>query len=271
MKTRSSLLFAALLMLIASFATTASATTEVPKEDYQRALDALSRGDTATAILELESLADSGVLHPDVSFTRGIAYARHAREKGADPGDLGRAAAAFEETVRMRHSDAEAERALDSVRAEVARRRSRQDKNDVIVRPSLDRVVLQLFTPAIWSLAAMGASLLLGIGLMMRWKKEGWVHITGSVVAPLAFVALLILAPIAYFARDYAETRRPGVVVVAEGTLVEETGEPTPDAPKIPEASLVELGERHRDKVLVRWGNYEGWLPQSAVRTIVTD
>ncbi|MBK6517103.1 MAG: hypothetical protein IPM79_20365 [Polyangiaceae bacterium] len=246
-----------------------AADSAVPAEELGRAIAALEKGDHDGAILELEGLADAGVLHPDVSFNRGLSYALRARSDSATPGDLGRAAAGFEEAARLRPGDAEAERALDAVRAEVARRRSRQDKNDVIVRPSLDRVVMELLSPVVWSLAAMGASLLLGLGILLRWRPAGWVHVVGAVLAPIALALLLVLAPLAYFARDHAETRRAGVIVAPSTTLETDEGKRT-DAPEIPEASLVELGPRRDDKVLVRWGNYEGWAPYRDVRTVIT-
>lgn len=256
------LLLVAALLLVPSTALAADG-----EEEMRRASAALDKGDVANALLDLEGLADAGIIHPDASYNRGIAYAMRSRSADALPGDLGRAAAAFEEAARLRPNDAEAEKALDLVRAEIARRRSKQDESDVLVRPSLDRAVLELVSPAVWSLAAMGASLLLAVGLLMRWKKEGWVHVAGAVLAPLAFVALLALAPIAWTARDLAATRRPGVIVVSEATLEGDAGK-VADAPDIPEGSLVEVGERKDELVLVRWGNYEGWLPARAVRVL---
>lgn len=248
----------------------AFASTEVPADVYQRAAVALDEGDYDLAILELESLADDGVVHPDVSFNRGLAYASRARSDDAQMGDLGRAAVGFEEAVRLRPGDADAMRALDAVRAEVTRRRSRQDKSDVVVRPSIDRAVVQLLSPAIWSIAAMIASLLFGIGIVMRLRRSGWVHVTGTVLAPLALVAAIALVPMAAFARDLADTRFPGVIVDAEAVL-EGDDDKRLDAPVIPEASLVEIGERKDDEVFVRWGNYEGWVPYRTVRAVVVD
>lgn len=240
---------------------------EVPKEDYDRALAAIDKGDIANAIVELESMADSGVVHPDVSYNRGIAYATRAQSSAAEPGDLGRAAAAFEEAVRLRPGDKDADKALDMIRGEVTRRRSKQDKKDVIVRATLGTAVLELLPVGVWSLAAMGASLLGSLGLLMRWRKSGWIHVIGAVLAPLAIVLMLALIPIAYLARDHEETTKPGVLVAPEAALEQDNGKAT-DAPNIPEGSLVELGRRKDDKVFVRWGNYEGWLPWRTVRAL---
>ncbi len=257
----------AFVFALAPVVTTAAPSHEVPPEAYQRAVGALEKGEATAAIDELEAITDQGVVHPDVSYMRGLAYALRARGKAAEPGDLGRAAAALEEAHRLRPSDAEADKALDLVRAEVARRRSKQDKNDVVVRPSLDRVILEAFSPATWSIAAMAASAILAIGVLMRWRKAGLVHVVGAVVTPIALLATVALGPIAFFARQHAATRKPGIVVAPETRIEDEDGKPA-DAPVIPEASLVEVGPRKENRVLVRWGNYEGWVPWGAVRTL---
>src|SRR5690606_41219896 len=110
--------------------------------------------------------ADRHPSHPDAGYNRGLAYAMRARED-PEPGDLGRAAAAFEETLAMRPGDAEAERALAIVRGEVTRRRSR-DHASVIARPSLDRLILGLARERTWAIAAITASCLLPIRLAPR-------------------------------------------------------------------------------------------------------
>jgi hypothetical protein len=245
-----------------------SAAAGESEDGFARASEALAKNDAKRALAELEVLADRGYIHPDVSYDRGIAYVMRARTNTAQPGDLGRAAAGFEEASRLQPHDGEAARALDLVRAEVARKRSRQDKNDTIVRPTLDRVVTEQFSPTSWSIAAIIASILMSIGLLLRSRPAGWAHIAGSLVAPIALIALLSLAPVAYFARQLEATTRPGVIVVTEAALQDENGSNT-DAPVIPEATLVELSERRGENVFVRWGSYEGWLPHDTVRPLL--
>ncbi|MFO0548470.1 MAG: hypothetical protein U0271_08795 [Polyangiaceae bacterium] len=249
---------------------TADRATDVasPEQNFSRATAALRAKRYDEAILELEALADEGYLHADIAYDRGLAYALRAATPGAQPGDLGRAAAAFEEAKRMAPRDEESARSLDLVRAEVARRRSKEDKKDVIVRPSLDRVILTAFSPNVWAYFAMASSLLLGLGLVLwRAKKTGIVHVTGSVLSPIAFVATVTLAPIGYFSRRHADTTKSAVVVAPEITLKTDDGEKS-DAPTIPEATLVEIGQRRDDDVLVRWGSYEGYAPARSVRVL---
>jgi hypothetical protein len=234
---------------------------------FEKAAAALEKNDTAAALLELEALADRGVLHPDVAYSRGLAYAMRARSEAAEPGDLGRAAQGFEEALRMRPGDRDAERALDLVHAEVARRRARMDKNDTIVRPSLDRVLVTTLSPVTWTILAVVASLLLGFGLLARKREARVVRIAGRLLVPVSILALAGLVPAAALSRSLSETRREGVVVVPEIGMRDDDGQPT-QAPDIPEATLLEVGERKDDVLLVRWGSYEGWVPAESVRVI---
>jgi len=219
------------------------------------------------AITLLESLADRGFIHPDVSFDRGVAYAKRAQTKEEEPGDLGRAAAAFSETLLLRPDDREAEAALDTVRAEVTKRRSRRAKDDLIVRPSLDRLVIGLATEEVWSALAAVSSLLFAIGLLLRRRPTGLVHVAGSVLWPVALLALCVFAPLAFGARWLREHRRPGVIVASEATLLNEAGAPT-NGPTIPEAAAVEVGDSHGDTIFVRWGTNDGYVPLASVRVL---
>jgi tetratricopeptide (TPR) repeat protein len=235
---------------------------------FSRATTAFERNKLAQALQDFETLADQGPPHPDVSYNRGLAYATRARSPSAVPGDLGRAAAAFEEARRLDPRDQEAERALDLVRAEVTRRRSKLDKKDVVVRPSLDRVVARWLSPGGWGLFAIAASTTFATGLLLRQRARGSWQVAGTVAAPLAFLLSLLLVPMALFARHLAENTRPAVVVVPETMLEDDAGKPI-ELPPLPEATLVELGARKNDRVEARWGAYEGWLPAGHLRPLV--
>lgn len=235
---------------------------------FERATSALERNKLAQALQDFETLADQGPPHPDVSYNRGLAYAARARSPSAVPGDLGRAAAAFEEARRLAPRDREAERALELVRAEVTRRRSKLDKKDAVVRPSLDRVVARWVSPGGWGLLAIASSTTFAVGLVLRQRAQKTWHVVGAVAAPLSLLLSLLLVPMAVFARHLAEHSRPAVVVVPETVLEDDDGKPI-DSPPLPEATLVELGARKNDRVAARWGSYEGWLPATHLRPLV--
>lgn len=233
---------------------------------YREGAEALSRGEYEKALVLFEALADRGFAHPDASFNRGVAYVTRYREGAGKPGDLGRAAAAFEETLALRRSDPDAEHALDLVRAEVTRQRSRRAKDAVDVRPTLDRLVVGLATERSWGVASLVASLLLAIGLVLRLRPSGPAHVAGSVLAPSALVALLVLVPLTWGARHLRLHKRDGVVVVSEVHVVDSSGKTLDEA--IPEAAKVEVGVRRGALLQVRWGASEGWVPVSSVRVL---
>jgi len=240
---------------------------EAPEARFDRAAAELEKSDYDAAIIDLEGLADRGFIHPDVSFDRGVAYAMRARTQAERVGDLGKAAAAFEESLLLRPHDAQAEAALDAVRAEVTRRRSRRAKDDLIVRPSLDRLVVGLLPGEAWAALAMGSSLLLAIGLLLRKKESGPIHVAGSVIAPAAVVALVAFTPLAVASRWLADHRRPGVIVTSEVTFADANGKSKGGNP-IPEAASVEVGDKLDDNVFVRWGSNDGYVPINAVRVL---
>jgi hypothetical protein len=245
----------------------AASASSSPAEVVSLARAALDQGDLARALRVLEASADKGQIHPDLSFNRGLAYTQRARGPGAEPGDLGRAAAGFEETLRLRPDDVEARQALDAVRAVVAKRRARLDQPDVIVRPSLDRALARLLSPNGWAALATLLSATLGLGLVLRSSSARARHVAGDLLVVASLFGLTAATPAAFFARWLATSRAEGVVVAPELTLVDRNGKAIA-APTVPEAARVELGPAMGDERLVRWGSYEGLAPRDAVRPL---
>ena len=246
------------------------ATPPTPEAIFQSGAEALKKGEHGKAIDGFEALADRGFFNPDASYDRGIAYVLRVRAGADRPGDLGRAAAAFEEALLLRPDDHEADVALDRVRAELTRRRARKSRSSMDARPTLDRLVVGLASEQTWGLAAFIASLLFALGLVLRHQPAGRAHVAGSVLAPTALVALLALVPLTLGARHMRRTTRPAVIVVDEVYLTDEDGKSRGGDP-IPEAAAVEASERHGDLVLVRWGAFSGWIPLGSVRSIGPD
>ena len=81
------------------------ALAESPDELFRMGANALSEGKFEDAIDEFEAFADQGKPQPDASYNRGLAYLLRVRSGAAKPGDLGRAAAAFEEALSLRPDD----------------------------------------------------------------------------------------------------------------------------------------------------------------------
>lgn len=258
------------LALVATLATsTARADGEAPEQLFAKAAKALSRGEYAAAIDTFELLADQGFVHPDASYDRGLAYVMRYRAGAGRPGDLGRAAAAFEEALLARPGDRDADVALDVVRAEVTRKRARKTKDTVDVRPTLDRMLVGLASEETWGLGAFAASLALAVGLVLR-RREGRAHIAGSILVPSAIVLLAALVPLTWGARALRLTTRPGVVIASELRLMDEEGNALGGEP-LPEAASVEVSERRGALVRVRWGATVGWVSAADVRLLGAD
>lgn len=245
-----------------------SSLADEPEPDYfEQGTEALRQGRFQDAIDRLEAHADRAPPHPDVSFNRGLAYVMRVRGGSEKPGDLGRAAAAFEQTLLLRPDDADAREALRLVHGEVARRRARKGLDSLIAKPTLDRVVLRLASERTWGIAAIVSSILLALGLALRQLRQGSLHLAGTLLLPASAIALLVLIPLYLGARDLRLNTRPAVVVVKEARAVDETGKAVGGDP-IPEAARVELAERKGRFVKFRYGSREGWIPVSTVRVL---
>jgi hypothetical protein len=255
------------LVMVLAVAAWPAGADAAPEDEYTRVADALQHGRDDEAIAALEALADRGVVHPDASFDRGIAYARRARGRSAAPGDLGRAAAGFEEALGLRPGDVDAAAALEVVRGEVARRRARRGKDEVSVGDPPDRLVTGLASERTWALLAVVSSLVLAAGLLLRRRGSGPWHVAGSLAVPLGALGLCAFTPAAWWAGVLTRERGVGVVIAPEITLTNDQGQRT-DAPVVPEAARVEVGRVADERVRVRWGSYEGWAPLGSVRRI---
>jgi len=236
---------------------------------FRRGSEALSMGKFEEAIEQFEAFADRVPSHPDASFNRGMAYLLRVRSGAEKNGDLGRAAAAFEETLIMRSDDDDARHALSLIHAEVARRRARSGKPVVVSSPSLDRLVVHLASARSWGIGAVVASFLLALGLLLRRRQEGPVHLAGTLLWPISAVALVALLPLTLAATELQRSSRPGVLVLREAYMMDEKGVALGGDP-ITEATRLELGQRRGGRVSVRYGTREGWLDASAVRPLRT-
>ncbi|MBK8251415.1 MAG: hypothetical protein IPK82_01945 [Polyangiaceae bacterium] len=257
---------------------------------------ALSKGEYGAAIDSLEALADRGFLHPDASYNRGLAYVMRIRSGAAKPGDFGRAAAAFEECLLLSPNDTSAEAALDAVRGEVTRRRSKKGGSTMDARPTLDRAIAALMSERAWTIASIITSIVLAIGIFFRRiddnkldkiaEKQGEtikedspekpaqikgpahpIHVAGTVMVAVSVVLLCFLVPFAWHARTLKATTKPGVIVVNEAYLTDDTGRAKGGDP-VPEAASVEVGERRGVITHIRWGAAEGWVPSTSVRVL---
>jgi hypothetical protein len=254
-----------------------AAADAAPEAAFAKAVESLERGAHDDAIDRLESLADSGFAHADASFNRALAYVARALSPGARPGDLGRAVAALEETLLLRPSDAEAERALERVRGEIARRRAREGAAPVVAKTTFGRAVVGLLPELAWAALAALGSLLLTSGLSARLFSAGdRRRFAANVVASVGGVTLLITGSLALGARHFRTTSRPAVVVVGDARLLDDGGRPlvqkggVPEHVSVPEGTLLHVGERRGSLIEAHWGSTAAWVESAQVRVLTT-
>lgn len=234
---------------------------------FRRGTAALTEGRTEEAIVALEAYADVGRVHPAASFNRGLAYLARIRADQEQPGDLGRAAAAFEEARDLADEhEASAEALLLRIRAEVARRRARRGQEAVLAEPSLSRLILGLASERWWAAGAIVGSLLLTLGLWLR-RRPGSAHVAGLLISPVGALAALSLTLGWYGARDLRLHTKGAVVVARELRLLDAGGAALP-GPAIPEATRLEVRQRAGARWFARYGTREGWVDADAIRVL---
>jgi hypothetical protein len=243
-----------------------------PDQVFLQAASALERGSFEEAIDLLEALSDRGLVHPDASFDRAVAYLERARSPQTRPGDLGQAAAALSEVLLLRPEDAEAEVALERVRAELGRRRVREGGSPLIARPSLPRAIVGLVGESVWLIIAALGSLLLAVGLGLRgFRARPTLHLSGGVSVTVGLLLLLCGGGLGVLAGAYRRSSEPAVVVVRETRLSGDDGAALPGGANtsvMPEGASVHVIERHGAQSRVEWGTRRGWVPSHELRML---
>ena len=264
---------ATVVVLAALIGLAAPAHAETPAQAYAAALAALGKGADNDAIDRMELLADQGVTNADASLLRAAAYLARADGGGAQPGDLGRAAAALSETLLLRPDDAEAERALEAVQAEIARRKSKSQES-VVVRPRLSRAIATLLPEQLWATLAVLSSLAVALGIVLRrLAKKSLSRLTGTVAISVGSALSVAFGSGAYAAEQFRVSSQPAVVVVSEAHLTNELGRQLPskrgaDTTSVPEGATVYVHEHREERCRVEWGSTDGWLRLSEVRLL---
>jgi hypothetical protein len=246
---------------------------ETPEQSYAAALAALAKGADNQAIDRLELMADQGVANADASLLRAAAYLARADGSNAQPGDLGRAAAALNEVLVLRPDDPQAEHALEAVQAEIARRKSKQHES-VVVRPRLARAIAALLPEQVWATLALLCSLAVAVGVVLRrLAKTPLLRLAGTVALSVGSALLAAFGSGAYAAEQFRVSSQSAVVVVPEARLTNENGRPLPakrgaDTTSVPEGATVYVRERREGRCLVEWGSTDGWLSLNEVRLV---
>lgn len=258
-------------LFVAALLVVSSAQAASDDEVFAEGQKAIEAGRIREAIELYEGLADRGFAHPDASYNRGVAYLARVRAHEEKPGDLGRAAAAFEECLAKRPGDEDAEHALEAVRNEVAKRlpAGESGKGPLLDRgPSPRDAVAGLLPETSWAALALGGSLLLTLGLLGRSRATtARARLIATSAGLAGLVVLLVAGPLTAIARSIRRTTATAVVVVKEARWVKDDGTLLPDTP-VPEAARVEILERKGVLLRVRWGKTEGLVRPLDLRIV---
>ena len=253
----------------------APAQAETTEQSYAAALAALGKGTPNEAIDRMELLADQGIANADASVLRAAAYLARADGSGAQPGDLGRAAAALSEALLLRPNDVRAEQGLEAVQAEIARRKSKH-QGSVMVRPRLSRAIAALLPEQLWATLALLSSFAVALGVVVRrLAKKPLARLAGVVAISVGAALMLAFGSGAYAAEQFRVNSQPAVVVVPEAKLTNEHGRQLPskrgaDTTSVPEGATVYVRERREGRYLVEWGSTDAWLRSSELRLLAT-
>jgi len=248
-------------------------------DDLIKIQTSLERGAFSDAIAELELWSDRGVVHPDLSFDRGVAYLGRAESPAQRRADLGQAVAAFEEAAHLAPGDDEAAHIVERVRTAISERRDKRESDGVVARPRLSRALLDLIGENVWAgLGALGA-LALSLGLAARFASSrhrprlggGIAAVVGSLIAALG-------AGMAYVGHGLRTTTAPAVVIVEQARLQDGDGRPIAaargastlgeSADRVPEGTLVHISGARGALVQIEWGDGEAWLSAREVRRL---
>ncbi len=248
-------------------------------EELGKVQAALARGAFSEAIDQLELWSDQGVVHPDLSFDRGVAYLGRAESTARRRADLGQAVAAFEEALHANPGDEEAELALERIRKLISERRAKHDGEGVVARPRLLRALLGLLGENVWAgLGAVG-SLLLSLGLAARLLSPAHrPRLAGAIVGAVGVLFLALGGGMALAGSRLRSHSSPAVVIVEEARLHDADGRPFESTrgpstlgeagDRVPEGALVHVSAARGALLRVEWGDTQAWLAARELRRL---
>jgi hypothetical protein len=262
-------------LILSTSAAIATESLDVESQSlFNKATTALKADAPNEALSALEQIADRGVLHPEVSYDRAIAYIKRAHSQRVQAGDLGRAVAALEESLTLRPGDPEAEATLVAVHAELSRERSRKGAQSLLERPPLGRALVRLLPENFWVVTALGASLFCTFGLLAAWLASSpRRRFVGKVVASIAGALCVLASGLLHAAVQMRHDLRTGIVIVPEARLRDAAGLPLPvtvtrDTVSIPEGARVDVSKVNDRHCEVLWGETQAYVQSSDLQLL---
>lgn len=232
---------------------------------FDRAVQALGRGEFQVSVQEFEALADAGVVSPALSYNRGLAYFGRAASGVARPGDLGQAAAAFTEALELSPSDPRAQALLEETQGKLLAKRKGPNQTRVDLTPLRLRV-LAAIAPRflLWVEYTLGIALaLLLVGSARATSARGALWAMTWTVAGLLSLSLLLAFGQSVYAR-YA----PYVVIAEQAIPSDENGQVLARSTPYLEGQTVQAEATQDGKARVISENGDHFLPLTSLRRI---
>jgi hypothetical protein len=247
-----------------------AAPSEAPElsEALVQSAEALKADKPSQAIVLLETLADRGIVHPDLSYNRGLAYAARAKTSQAQTGDWGQAAAGLAEALSLSPKDEETSEALRNVQLLVAQKRAGDKSSSE--SESLGLIEKALHSLSMFWLFSLGAtgSLAICAGIWLRLQKNPGRRLTGEITLGLGLLTLLSTSLLSLARTSlFAESKR-GVTIVEHAQLVGSDGRTRKGTLPLREGTIVHIGPQvHGIAPLVSLGE-EQFLRTSQIRIL---
>lgn len=244
--------------------------TAAPKSEdplLVKAASDLEQGQIDLAIGGLEAAADSGEIHPDAAFSRGVAYLRRALSERGKAGDYGQAAAGFREALLLRPADGEAALALEQTRLAVARRSQAEGEQLQDTLGLGERLLLSL-DPWFLFWLSVAASALATVGLLLFRFGAGSRRSAGSVLAGLSALVLVVAAPLSWLAEDTASSLELGIVIAERAPLLDDAGRAIKGVAPLREATEVRIVESRGPLLRLSLGEGSSFVRSQQIRRL---
>lgn len=268
-------LAAALLALLAATTSWAKPLDAEERKLYEEAVASLKAGAPTQAIQQFELLSDRGVLSPDISYDRAVAYAIRGRSPRAKPGDLGRSACALSEALTLDPEDAQAQALLDQIDHALSRERSRRGAPSLLARARLSRALVGLLSENTWAVASLvfSAVTTVGLGLNLGTKTHR-LRLAGAISLALGLLLGAISITGLLLAMHERRHTSRGVVVAQEAHLLDATGaalsrsQLSAQDRLIPEGARVLVKGRNDRFLQVEWGSTDAYVSPTELQLL---
>jgi hypothetical protein len=235
------------------------------------AVAALKQQDSARAVTLFEGLADEGTLDAAMSFNRGLAYALRARTQ-PQPGDLGRAAHAFEEARSLTYDATlrnDAETALAQVRSEIARERGRSGASPAMQpAPPILRSVASSIPEDAWALLCLLGSAGLCAALLFVGAASRNARVASRLAASVCLAMLLGGGLFLFVDRSARRDLTSGVIITKEVRPADDRHVPLPAEPPVPEGTRLDILGSAAGWTQVRLASGPAWISADAILPI---